>query len=293
MTMYLLMMALAAIVSFAATSGARRVALRYNVSTPIRARDVHSDLVPRLGGVGIFAGFVVALLVASKSYFVSEIFKDTFAPWGILIGAAIVMAVGVVDDVVDLRWWVKLLGQIAAALVVALWGVRLTVIPFVPAPIAVSSRVVQILLTVFLILVTINAINFVDGLDGLAAGVAAIGGAAFFICSYWVHRNALLPNYSDLATLLMALLVGACLGFLPHNAHPAKIFMGDSGAMLIGLLMASGGIVASGQIFSGLYNRANGLPSFMPVVLPIAILVVPLLDLGLAVLRRTAAGRSP
>lgn len=293
MTIYLLMMALAAGISYFATWGARRVAVRFRVYTPIRSRDVHSDPVPRLGGLGIFAGFALTLLVASQTYFVKEIFKDTLAPWGILGGAVVIVIVGVVDDFIDLRWWIKLLGQIAGALVVAAWGVRMTVIPFVPEPLPIESRVVQVLLTVFLIVVTMNAINFIDGLDGLAAGVAAIGGVAFFLSSYWVHRNALLPDYSDLATLLMALMVGACLGFLPHNAYPARIFMGDSGSMLIGLLLASGGMVATGQIFSGLYDRASGLPTVMPIILPIAILLVPMLDLGLAVIRRTAAGRSP
>jgi UDP-GlcNAc:undecaprenyl-phosphate GlcNAc-1-phosphate transferase len=293
MTIYLLMLGLAALISYFCTWGARKIALRFKVYAPIRSRDVHSDLVPRLGGLGIFAGFALTLLVASQTYFVKEIFKDTIAPWGILAGAVVIMIVGVIDDIFDARWWVKLLGQIAGATIVAAWGVRMSVLPFIPGPLPIESRVVQVLLTVFLIVVTMNAINFIDGLDGLAAGVAVIAGIAFFVCSYWVRRNALLPDYSDLATLLMALMVGACLGFLPHNFHPAKIFMGDSGSMLIGLLMASAGMSATGQIFSGLYDRANGLPTVMPIILPIAILMVPMLDLGLAVVRRTAAKRTP
>ncbi len=138
-----------------------------------------------------------------------------------------------------------------------------------------------------------NAFNFIDGLDGLAAGVAIIGGAAFFLTAYWVHRNADVLDNSDLATLLTAVLVGSCLGFLPHNWFPSKIFMGDSGAMLIGLLLASAGIVSTGQITSGLYDRANGIPTIIPILLPFAVLFLPLLDLGLAVVRRTALGRSP
>jgi UDP-GlcNAc:undecaprenyl-phosphate GlcNAc-1-phosphate transferase len=138
-----------------------------------------------------------------------------------------------------------------------------------------------------------NAVNFIDGLDGLAAGVAAIGGVAFFLTAYWVHRNATLTDRSDLAALLMAIIVGCCIGFLPHNWFPAKIFMGDSGAMLLGLVMASAGVVSTGQISSGLYDRANGIPTIVPILLPFAILSLPLLDLGLAVLRRTARGQSP
>ena len=205
-----------------------------------------------------------------------------------MAGAAVIVLVGVADDLLDLRWWVKLIGQIAAALVVAVWGVRMTIIPFIPEPIRFDSDPVNIVLTAGLIVTTMNAFNFIDGLDGLAAGVAIIGGAAFFLTAYWVHRTAVLLDRSDLATLLTAILVGSCVGFLPHNWFPSKIFMGDSGAMLIGLLMASAGVVSTGQITSGLYDRVNGIPTIIPIVLPFAVLFLPLLDLCLAVVRRTA-----
>ena len=166
----------------------------------------------------------------------------------------------------------------------------MTIIPFIPEPYVIENEAVSIALTAGLIVTTMNAFNFIDGLDGLAAGVAIIGGTAFFLTAYWVHRTAVLLDRSDLATLLTAVLVGACIGFLPHNWFPAKIFMGDSGAMLIGLIMASAGIVSTGQITSGLYDRANGIPTIIPILLPFAVLFLPLLDLGLAVVRRTALG---
>jgi UDP-GlcNAc:undecaprenyl-phosphate GlcNAc-1-phosphate transferase len=291
MSIYVIVALLAAVVAYLATPVVRAVAVRNGIYSPLRDRDVHTVMMPRLGGVGMFAGLVVALVVASQTFWIKAIFRDTTAPWGILAGAAVIMVVGVVDDIIDLNSFIKLGGQVLAGLVVALWGPRLTVLPF--GPIHISSMFVQILLTVFVIVLTMNAINFVDGLDGLAAGVAAIGGVAFFITAYWVHRSALLPNYSDLATLLMAIMVGICIGFLPHNFYPAKIFMGDSGAMLLGLILASGSIVATGQISSGLYDRASGLPTFMPIILPLAVMTLPLVDLSLAVVRRTAAGRSP
>ncbi|MFJ5698059.1 MraY family glycosyltransferase [Arthrobacter sp. NPDC093139] len=293
MIMYLSMMLTAAIVSYAATWGARLVGNRLELFAPIRSRDMHSSPVSRLGGLGIFAGVLVALVVASQSFFVKDIFRGNAAPWGVLAGAAVIVLVGVADDLLDLRWWIKLIGQSLAALVVAVWGVRMTVIPFVPEPISFNSDPVNILLTTGLIVVTMNAFNFIDGLDGLAAGVAIIGGSAFFLTAYWVHRNAPILDRSDLATLLTAVLVGSCLGFLPHNWFPSKIFMGDSGAMLIGLLMASAGVVSTGQITSGLYDRVNGIPTIIPILLPFAVLFLPLLDLGLAVVRRTAVGRSP
>ena len=291
--MYLLMMLSAAVVSYTATWGARYIGNRMELFSPIRSRDMHTTPVSRLGGLGIFAGFFVALLIASQSFFVKDIFRNNDAPWGILAGAAVIVLVGVADDLLDLRWWVKLIGQSAAALVVAIWGVRMTIIPFIPEPYVIESDAVSIALTAGLIVTTMNAFNFIDGLDGLAAGVAIIGGTAFFLTAYWVHRTAVLLDRSDLATLLTAVLVGACIGFLPHNWFPAKIFMGDSGAMLIGLIMASAGIVSTGQITSGLYDRANGIPTIIPILLPFAVLFLPLLDLGLAVVRRTALGRSP
>ncbi|XAS66096.1 MraY family glycosyltransferase [Micrococcaceae bacterium Sec5.7] len=293
MIMYLLMMLTAAVVSYGATWGARLIGNRLELFSPIRSRDVHSSPVSRLGGLGIFAGFLVALVVASQSFFVKDIFRGNSAPWGVLAGAAVIVIVGMADDLLDLRWWVKLIGQSIAALVVAIWGVRMTVIPFIPDPIRIESDLLHILLTAGLIVTTMNAFNFIDGLDGLAAGVAIIGGVAFFLTAYWVHRNAVLLDRSDLATLLTAVVVGSCVGFLPHNWFPSKIFMGDSGAMLIGLLMATAGVVSTGQISSGLYDRANGIPTIIPILLPFAVLFLPLLDLGLAVVRRTALGRSP
>ncbi len=293
MIMYLLMMLTAAVVSYGATWGARLAGKRLGLFSPIRSRDVHSTPVSRLGGLGIFSGVLAALVVASNSFFVKDIFRNNDAPWGILAGAGVIVLVGVADDLLDLRWWVKLIGQSAAALVVAVWGVRMTIIPFVPESVPLESEMLQIIVTAGLIVTTMNAFNFIDGLDGLAAGVAIIGGVAFFLTAYWVHRNAPLTDFSDLATLLTAVLVGSCVGFLPHNWFPSKIFMGDSGAMLIGLLMASAAVVSTGQITSGLYDRANGIPTIIPILLPFAVLFLPLLDLGLSVIRRTARGRSP
>ncbi|MGO4187045.1 MraY family glycosyltransferase [Pseudarthrobacter sp. TAF60_1] len=293
MIMYLLMGLTAAVVSYGATWAARVVGNRLELHMPIRSRDMHSTPVSRLGGVAIFLGVLVALIFASQSFFVKDIYRNNFSPWGVLAGATLIVLVGVADDLLDIRWWVKLIGQSAAALVVAIWGVRMTIVPWVPEPIFVHSEHLSIVLTAGLIVTTMNAFNFIDGLDGLAAGAAIIGGTAFFFTAYWVHRNAVLLDYSDLATLLTAVLVGSCIGFLPHNWFPSKIFMGDSGAMLIGLLFAAAGIVSTGQITSGLYDRANGISTVIPILLPFAVLFLPLLDLGLAVIRRTAKGRSP
>ncbi|OFI39758.1 undecaprenyl-phosphate alpha-N-acetylglucosaminyl 1-phosphate transferase [Arthrobacter sp. SW1] len=293
MIMYSLMALTAAVVAYVTTWGARFLGRKLRLFGPIRSRDMHSVPISRLGGLGLCAGFTVALVVASNSFFVKDIFRGNTAPWGVLAGALVIVLVGLADDLFDLRWWIKLIGQALAGIVVAVWGVRMTIIPFIPEPIAIESEPAQIAITAFLVVTTMNAVNFIDGLDGLAAGVAAIGGAAFFLTAYWVHRNPILLDRSDLAALLMAIMVGCCIGFLPHNWFPARIFMGDSGAMLLGLVMASAGVVATGQIGSGLYDRINGIPTIIPILLPFAVLSLPLLDLGLAVVRRTARGQSP
>jgi UDP-GlcNAc:undecaprenyl-phosphate GlcNAc-1-phosphate transferase len=138
-----------------------------------------------------------------------------------------------------------------------------------------------------------NAVNFVDGLDGLAAGVVGIGAAAFFLYCYMVSdRNDL--TLATTGALLSAALAGACAGFLPHNFHPARLFMGDSGSMLIGLVLSASTLTLTGQ-FVGM-PTTEGNPLFvtvLPVLLPISLLMVPIVDLVLAVVRRTRAGRSP
>jgi UDP-GlcNAc:undecaprenyl-phosphate GlcNAc-1-phosphate transferase len=149
-------------------------------------------------------------------------------------------------------------------------------------------------LTVLAVVVTINAVNFVDGLDGLAAGIVAIAGAAFFVYSYLLTRDV--SNNTDnssLAALITAALVGACLGFLPHNFNPARIFMGDSGSMLLGLLLATSTVSITAQVDPSVLQQARIVPAFIPVALPLAVLALPLIDLSLAVIRRTRAGRSP
>lgn len=288
---YILLMLMAAAVSYLCTPMARSLAQRLRVFTPIRARDVHSEPVPRLGGLAMFIAIALALMVAAQMTFLRGIFEGSPALWGILAGAAVVVVLGIADDLWDLHWTIKLGGQVAGAALVAWQGVRIVMLPV--GEVLLTSVPVQYVVTIFLIVLTMNAINFVDGLDGLAAGVAVIGGGAFFLTTYWVTRFAFPTDYSNLATLVMAVMIGACVGFLPHNFFPAKIFMGDAGSMLIGLLLASAAIAATTQIGGDMYNRANGLPTFMPILLPFAVMLLPLLDLVLAVVRRTARRRSP
>ncbi len=200
-------------------------------------------------------------------------------------------AVGVVDDVWDLDWMAKLAGQILAALLVAWGGVQLVALPIGGR--TIGDSYLSLIATVVVVVVSINAVNFVDGLDGLAAGLVAIGGVAFMVYTYALARDASPGDYSSLATLIAAVMVGACLGFLPHNVHPARIFMGDSGSMVLGLTFAAASITVTGQIDPNVVGSRAQIPAFLPMLLPLAVVAIPLLDMGLAFLRRIGRGQSP
>jgi UDP-GlcNAc:undecaprenyl-phosphate GlcNAc-1-phosphate transferase len=288
---YLLVMAIAAAVTFLATPLASELARLTRATTPVRDRDVHTVPTPRLGGVAMLAGFVVAMVFATQMPFLSGVFELPNQALGIMGGAVLVCLLGVADDIWDLDWATKLAGQVLAAGVMAWQGVQLITFPVFGLTIG-SSRL-SLIATILVVVVCINAVNFVDGLDGLAAGLIAIGGSAFFVYTYLLTRDATPVDFSNLATLVTAALVGICLGFLPHNFNPAKIFMGDSGAMLLGLLVAAAAIVVTGQIGVGTTTRRVQFPAFLPIVLPIAVLLLPLLDMVLAVTRRVRAGNSP
>ncbi|MFJ3407481.1 MraY family glycosyltransferase [Promicromonospora sp. NPDC090134] len=290
MRVYLLLMLVAAAVTFLTTPFARWVALKTSAISAVRARDVHSVPTPRLGGLAMLIGIVVSVMLASQMPFLSGVFEDRQA-WGIVGGAAIVCALGWADDKWDLDWVTKLAGQVLAAGFMALQGVQLITLPIAGTTIP-SSRM-SLVVTVLAVVVAMNAVNFVDGLDGLAAGIVAIGGAAFFLYTYGLTQQVSAEDYSSLASLMMAVLVGVCVGFLPYNFHPASIFMGDAGSMLIGLVMAGAAITVTGNVTPDVMTGSRALPAFIPLLLPVAVLMLPLLDMGLAVIRRLAAGKSP
>ncbi|WP_420110699.1 MraY family glycosyltransferase [Pseudactinotalea sp.] len=291
MRIYLLLMAVAAVVTFLATPLARVLAQRTHAITAVRDRDVHTVPVPRLGGLAMLIGFACTLTIASQMPFLQPLFTGSTErlPWAILVSATVVCLLGVADDIWDLDWLTKLVGQVLAAGFLAWQGVQLIQFPIFGLTIG-SSRL-SLVVTVLVVVVAINAVNFVDGLDGLAAGVIAIGGTAFFAYTYILTRGDTPSDYSDLPTTIMACVVGVCLGFLPHNFFPARIFMGDSGAMFLGLTMSAASIYLTGQIDPARLDTA--FPAFVPILLPVAVLILPLLDMGLAVIRRLKAGTSP
>jgi UDP-GlcNAc:undecaprenyl-phosphate GlcNAc-1-phosphate transferase len=292
---YVLTTAVAAGVTWAFSLLILKLSHKYRLYPKIRERDVHTRPTPRLGGVAMFLGVLVAMGVAALLPQLRPVFDDFNKIAGILIASLIIVVMGVVDDIWDLDWLTKLAGQIIAAGVLAFSGIQVTTIPI--GGIIVPSPLISLILTIFAVVLVMNAVNFIDGLDGLVAGVAIIANGVFFIYSYYeqLHSNI---DYFNLAALVTAVLIGACLGFLPVNFHPAKLFMGDAGALFVGLLMAVTAINVTGQIDpstieSGAFGHGDLAPAFIPIVLPLAILVIPLLDFGMAVLRRLRAGKSP
>ena len=287
---YLLVFVVAAVMTYVSTPFVRWLAIRSGAITAVRDRDIHTVPIPRLGGVAMLLGFMAALLVASRLPYLSQIFRGGEMK-GVLVGALIVCAVGVLDDLRELDWLTKLAGQMIAAGVMAFYGVQLLSLPLfgvtvLPAPVLVT-------LTILTVIISSNAVNFIDGLDGLAAGVVAIAAVAFFSYAYLLSKTYDPPNVFSSATFITAALVGCCVGFLPHNFHPARLFMGDSGSLMLGLLLAAATITMTGNIDPGQVGGNPSVAILLPVVLPLAILSLPLLDVLLAVVRRTRAGRRP
>lgn len=288
---YLLTFFVAASITYLMVALAGRVAHWVGAVLPIRDRDVHRDPVPRLGGLAMLAGLLGGVLVASYLPRMRTVFEVSTDAQALVTAAIVICLVGVADDIWDLSALAKLAGQVLAAGLLVVQGVELLWLPL-PGGVFTLDPSQRAILTVLLVVGAANAINFVDGLDGLAAGVVGIGAAAFFSYAYLL---AVEENSTNMTTpaLTAVLLMGICAGFLPHNIAPARIFMGDSGSMLIGLLLASGSITLTGRSASQSVDESSFLLTLLPLVLPIAIIALPFLDMLLAVVRRTRAGRSP
>ena len=297
---YLLVFLVAAAVTYLLTVVAREIAIRTGAVAAVRDRDVHAEPVPYLGGIAMLGGLVAAFLVARELPFLSTsgpfVFEDARA---VIVAGALVCGVGVLDDIFDLDALTKFGGQVLAVGLLVYSDIQYKYF-FTSTEGWVFSpdRNQAALLTALIVLATVNAVNFVDGLDGLAAGVVGIAAVAFFIFCYGLADLNDAP-LTTTGALLSAALAGACVGFLAHNWHPARVFMGDSGSMLIGLVLSATAVTVTTQFSTADLaqgaegGRASLLPIFLPVALPILILIVPLADLVLAVIRRTRTGRSP
>ena len=247
---YLFVLLVAMAGTYLAVPAAYRLALRLNAFTQVRDRDVHTVPIPRLGGLAILTGYAAATLVATKLPFLSKVFV-TPELWGVLLGGVLVCAVGAIDDTVELDALTKLAGQIVAAGVMAFSGVQLFSVPFLGVTTILPAPVL-VLLTIFTVVVSTNAVNFIDGLDGLASGVGAIAAATFLIYSYWISGQFDPANVFTSSTLISTM-----------GISPAQVSANPVGA------------------------------SLLPLLVPTAIILLPLLDVALAIVRRTREGRHP
>ncbi|WP_304944904.1 glycosyltransferase family 4 protein [Skermania sp. ID1734] len=291
----LLILFTAAVVTFLATGAVRLAAIRFGAVAIPRDRDVHTAPIPRLGGVGMYLGILAALLFAQQLPALARGFEFTTDVPAALVSGVIIVLVGIVDDRWGLDALTKFVGQVTSAGVLVVMGVSWYVIylPIGNADTVVLDQLQAGLVTVAVTVVMINAMNFVDGLDGLAAGLGLIASIAICIFSVGLLHEQGGDVSAYPPALLASALAGACLGFLPHNFQPARIFMGDSGSMLIGLMLATISTSASGRIPLNAYGTRDILGLLSPLLLVGAVMFIPILDLLLAIVRRTRAGVSP
>jgi UDP-GlcNAc:undecaprenyl-phosphate/decaprenyl-phosphate GlcNAc-1-phosphate transferase len=294
---YLLVGLTTAVLTFLFTGPVRRLAIRWGAVAHPRQRDVHTVPIPRMGGLAMYLGVCGGMLLAHQLPVLRRAFDYSLDPVAILLGGGLIMMIGMLDDRFELDSLTKFAGQTTCAGILVLLGLQ-WIIVWVPwggngpgGSLLVLDQNQGAILTVLLVVTMVNAMNFVDGLDGLASGVGFISSVA--TCAFALHL--LDQSGGEVAyyppALIAATLAGACLGFLPHNFQPAKIFMGDSGSMLIGLMMAGATTSASGRVLTP--DGTETIALLSPLLVVAAVLFVPVLDLLMAVVRRTRKGLSP
>ena len=285
----------AAVVTYLATGWVRVVAMRWGAVAYPRERDVHLQPTPRMGGLAMYVGVVAAVLLASQLPALTRGFVYSSGMPAVVVAGGLIMVVGLIDDRWGLDALTKFAGQITAASVMVTMGVAWSVlyIPIGGVGTIVLDQVSSILLTLALTVAIVNAMNFVDGLDGLAAGLGLITASAICIFSIGLLRDHGGDVLFYPPAVISVVLAGACLGFLPHNFHKARIFMGDSGSMLIGLMLAAASTTAAGPISQTAYGARDVFALLSPFLLVVAVMFVPALDMLLAIIRRTRAGLSP
>jgi UDP-GlcNAc:undecaprenyl-phosphate GlcNAc-1-phosphate transferase len=285
---YLVTVLLAAIITYLITPFVRDLAIKSGAIAQIRSRDVHVEPTPRWGGLAMWLAMALTLVIVNYLPLVEKSFGREAT--GIFLSGTFILFIGMLDDRFDLDPITKFAGQALSAGILLIYGVQILWLP-INGITTLPTNIGQ-LLTVLFVMVVINAINFVDGLDGLATGIVMICAASFFAFSYLLAVvNGL--NRAGAPSLITAIVIGLCLGFLPHNFHPAQIFMGDSGAMFLGLLISASAITLTGQVDASAITEENGGNVLLPLLLPFSILAIPLLDFVMAIVRRVKAGRSP
>ncbi len=277
---------ISAIGTFLVMFPVRRLATRIGFVALPDERRIHTRTTPYGGGVAMFVAFLVAMMVASQLHQLQGLFQGSSEPLGLVLGAAVIFIVGTIDDVRDMSAPAKMAGEVLAAMVFVFMGVTMFQFKIPTVGFLVLSPDVTPLLTAAWVIVITNAVNLIDGLDGLAAGIVAIASGALAVYGLRLVYLGVLPA-DNLGPLIAVIAFGVCIGFLPHNFHPAKAFMGDGGALFLGLLMAAATMVIGGRT-----PDVSGQTFFFfaPLFIPVFILGVPIADLAFAFVRRTAKG---
>ena len=280
--------AAAAVSTYVLLFPVRRVAVRIGFVAEPDERRVHAKVTPLGGGVAMFAAFLLAMGLAALLPGLQGTFAGSSEPLGLILGASVIFAVGLIDDYRDMSAPAKMAGQVLAAMVLVFLGVTMFQfkIPFVGF-LVLSPQLTPLLTAMWVVVIT-NAVNLIDGLDGLAAGVVAIAAGALAIYGLRLMDLGVLPA-DNIGPLIAVIACGVCIGFLPHNVHVARAFMGDAGALFLGLLMAAATMVIGGRTpeYSG-----QSYFFFAPLFIPLFILGVPIADMAFAFVRRTARGTS-
>ena len=286
---YGLVLAIAAGATAALIVPAKRIAIRVGYIAHPGDRSVHERPIPYGGGAAMFVGFLVAVLAASAIPQFRQIYVDP-EMMGVVLAAGAMFAVGLIDDVRDMSAPAKVAGQVLAASILYFTGVTMYEVKIPLAGFFVLGPGIIPLITAIWVIALTNAVNLIDGLDGLAAGVVAIGGGALALYGIRLMGLGLIPG-DNIGPLVATIACGICLGFLPFNFYPARIFMGDAGALFLGLLMAASTMVIGGRVPTAVPISGVTYFFFAPLFIPILILGVPLVDMAFAFVRRTARGR--
>jgi UDP-GlcNAc:undecaprenyl-phosphate GlcNAc-1-phosphate transferase len=287
---YGLVLAIAAVATAALTVPAKRISLRVGYVAYPGARSVHGKPIPYGGGAAMFLGFLVAVLAAAAMPPLRQLFQNSPEMMGVVLAAGAMFAVGLIDDVRDMSAPAKMAGQVLAASILYFSGVTMYELKIPLAGFFVLTPGIIPLITAVWVIALTNAVNLIDGLDGLAAGVVAIGGGALALYGLRLVDLGLLPS-DNIGPLVAVIACGICLGFLPFNFNPARIFMGDAGALFLGLLMAASTMVIGGRVPTAVPTSGVTYFFFAPLFIPLFILGVPLVDMAFAFIRRTAQGR--
>ncbi|MEY3977192.1 MAG: UDP-N-acetylglucosamine--undecaprenyl-phosphate N-acetylglucosamine-phosphate transferase [Actinomycetota bacterium] len=289
---YLVVGLIAAVATAATLPAVIRFARKHGWQATPDERRMHPVPTPDVGGISMFIGILAAIVGASFLADFDPLFQDSTEIIGVVVASAIIFALGILDDIRDISAPAKVTGVVVAAISLVWFGVTMFQfrVPFLDVFVLSGDWVP--LFTVFWLLGMTQAVNLIDGLDGLAAGIVAIGAAAFFIYSRDLAEGNLLPQ-PNIGPLVAIIAVGVCVGFLPFNFNPARIFMGDSGSLLLGLLMAIATSVVGGRADPDTQS-ANGQTYFFlaPIFISLLVLAVPIVDVLFAIVRRTASGRS-